>query len=527
MKIVFLNIYPQNTMARYLLSSYLLKGYLSQSSNHECNILNFPDTIKPDQIITEIKKLAPDIISYSCYVWNISLIDQIFEKLSSNAERGLIHIFGGPEITIERISNINSSQKNVFYIFGEGEEKFCNLVTSIERGDMVYPPGVAYVINDNIEYEPNLITIKDLDVIPSIYVNNIIEDRLYSFQQAFIETQRGCKYRCKYCVYHKNIRQISYYSIDRVIQELDFLICEKKITALRIFDAIFTSDLSRAKKIVTHLHTLKTRGYHIPWIYWEYTYDSVDNGFLNLVSLLKNREKISNSSNLLPKDRAQLYSDMLQDYIAINCIGLQSLNPEALRNVGRPKTDWSRFCSFMHEINKNNLVIKLDIILGLPGETYLSFMTGLEKIIPFFKGTDHILNIHRLQVLPGSDLERQKSKLNLSYSKGSPHFILSTCSMTQEEMILACKLSGLLFRIINSPLRNRFYISWKKSDLSLERYLKTFYMQIETDSTLELTELIKNLWVDDEYWNGKVFSELPSQYLIEYMDNHQRICLSD
>ncbi|MBN1166312.1 MAG: radical SAM protein [Methanospirillaceae archaeon] len=518
MKILFLNIYPQNTMARYLLSSYLLKGYLSQSSNHETKILNFPDALKPDQIITEIKKLAPDIISYSCYVWNISLIDQIFETLTSLAESELIHIFGGPEITIERLSNLNCSQENVFYIIGEGEEKFSNLIISIEKGDIILPPGVAYLKDGNIEYESNLTTIKDLDIIPSIYVNNIIEDRLYAYQQAFIETQRGCKYRCKYCVYHKNIRQISYYSIERVLQELDFLICEKKITALRIFDAIFTSDLSRAKKIVKHLHKLKTRGHHIPWIYWEYTYDSVDNEFLYLVSLLKDREKISNSSNLLPKDRAQLYSDMLQDYIAINCIGLQSFNPEALRNVGRPKTDWSRFCSFMHEINKNNLVIKLDIILGLPGETYLSFMTGLDKIIPFFKDTDHILNIHRLQVLPGSDLEKLKCKFNLSYSSGSPHFILSTSSMTKEEMILACKLSGLLFRIINSPLRDRFYKSWEKSDLSLERYLKKFYVQIETDSRLESTEFIQNLWVDDEYWNGKVFSEIPSQYLIEYMD---------
>ena len=210
------------------------------------------------------------------------------------------------------------------------------------------------------------------------YLLGATEESLYREQQPLLEAQRSCSFRCKYCVYHKNLSTVSYYSLERVYKELGYLIVEKKILALRIFDSIFTNDLPRAKKILEHLVELKAQsGVKIPWIYWEFNYDMVDEQFLRLASALKYREKILNTSKIEPLNRPQLYTEMLRDYTIINCVGVQSFCKEALKAMSRALIDTAKFERFMNIINENNLVFKIDMILGLPLETFDSYSLRL------------------------------------------------------------------------------------------------------------------------------------------------------
>jgi len=507
MKLILINLYPVETIAGYLLSSYVLKAYLDKFFENDKNIsievLNFNADVEPLKISEEIIKHHPNWIGYSCYIWNIEKILDIIKNLKDISN--YIHILGGPEISLNMIQKRKDLALADYYVIGEGERSLANLLSHLKNKSF----------GDKIQLGK---IITNLDQIPSIYLNGVIEDDLYIGQQAFLETQRGCRYKCRYCVYHKNLPSIHYYSLERVLSELDYLIIKKQIRALRIFDAVFTSDLPRAKKIVRHLIKIREDyGLSLPWIYWEFNYYDVDEEFIKLVASLKSREKILNSKEILPTDRPQLYSALLKDYTAINCVGVQSFSKEALRAVGRVSINFEALKDFMRKAKENNVVLKTDLILGLPFETFNSYFEGLEFFLPFFKDTDHILNIHLLQILPGSDLEKLSDNYGIKYSLKAPHLVFSTQSFSEKEMKYALKLSAILFRILNSPLRKYFFEAKEATGKSFYELTKNIFDKISALPEFKKSQLYQSEYVDDVYWNGNIFKEIPSACLVSLL----------
>jgi radical SAM superfamily enzyme YgiQ (UPF0313 family) len=525
MKFTFVNLYPTETMAQYLLSSYLLKAYLHKFWDGEnkptIDVLNFSTDAGTSEICEEIIKSKPDYLGYSAYVWNIEKILDLVEILRGRLNS--IHILGGPEISLGRISSLSDPALGDYYVIGEGERRLLHLLRFLEgknKGlNLDFPKGVARWNDNRIAYEEDTDRITNLDEIPSVYLNGVLDERLYARQQAFIETQRGCRFKCKYCVYHKNLASISYYSLRRIFDELEYLIVKKQIMALRILDAIFPSDLNRANEIVKYLLELKTaKKVRLPWIFWEFRYHGIGEEFIRLTASLKNRAKILNTYEISPLDRPQFYSDMLNDYTVISSVGVESCYKQALNAVGRPGIDIKKFDAFMNMVREYNIVLKMDLILGLPLETFGSYFQGLEFLLPYFKDTDHVLNIHRLQIIPGCALENLCDKYEIEYSKDAPHLVTSTKSFPQEELAYASKLSAILFRIVNSPLRRQFFDAREQTG-------KSFYWLIEdifkrASGEFPKTRLVQNEQVDDVYWNDDIFSEIPSRWLMYFLEKH-------
>jgi len=499
MKLVMINIYPDGTAAKYLLSSYVLLAYLKEHlPNYDelgAEVLNFGREVGIADICGQIVNKNPDCVAYSCYTWNIDKVQSIIRLLQHTMTR-VVHILGGPEIS----SGMSMScPPTIYHIIGEGERKFSLLISNLMGEDACH------------RYTSS---ITDLDTIPSVYLSGVLPDHLYSRQQAMLETQRGCRYRCRYCVYHKHLPSIRYYSEERIIEELDYLIIQKQVMAIRILDAVFTSDLPRAKRIVRHLVELKDKGIRLPWIYWEFTYQDVDEEFISLVSSLKQRERILNTAEVAPLDRPQLYSDLLKDYTAISSVGIQSFNKQSLKAVRRAKVDMVELGAFMDMAKKHNIVLKLDIILGLPFETFDTYFQALEEFIPYFEDTDHILNIHLLSILPGSELGDLCEKYEIEYDKEAPYLALSTNGFSKEELSYASKLSAVLFRILNSPLRGRFFAVKRCTEYNFLYIIAKILDRINNIPEFRDTRIVCSEYVDDEYWNGDIYQDIPSEWLI-------------
>ncbi len=513
MKLTLVNIYPRDTVARYLLSGYVLKGYLKKyykTGALEIDVLNFNENAGIEDIREKLAERKPDIIGYSCYIWNVEKILKLISQVRGSI-KGAIHVLGGPEISAQRVASLDDPAIADYYIIGEGEKQLLSLIEYIrskKSGD-----GLKYPA-DHTE------NVAELDEIPSIYLDGVIEDNLYEKQQVFLETQRGCRYKCKYCVYHRMASSLRYYSKERVIRELDHLIVDKRVTAVRIIDPIFTSDLPRAKEIVRHLVDLKGRaGIRLPWVYWEFDQYSVDEEFIRLTASLKYRDRIANTDEIPALDRPQLYSDMLKDYIVINSIGIESFFEPALQAVGRRRVDLGKFDAFMKMVNAHNVVLKLDLILGLPFETVETYFKGLETLLPYFKKTDHVLNIHRLQILPGSELESLTGEYGIEYSRRAPHIVSRTNTISVPEMEFASKLSAVLSRIVNSPVRSLFFESWARSGEGLEAFTKKLYSQLQSLDNISATPLVKDAAVDDLYWNDRIYRDIPSQVIAGLLKN--------
>ena len=320
-------------------------------------------------------------------------------------------------------------------------------------------------------------------------------------------------------MYHKGLPSVSYYPLQRIINELDYLILEKQVFAVRIFDAVFTSNLNRAREIVRHLCELKEKGgVRLPWIYWEFVYSGVDEEFIELTASLKYRQRICNVNEMPPLDRPQHYSDLLKDYTVVNCVGVQSFCREALKAVSRSPVGLERFDRFMRLVSRHNIALKADLILGLPLETRKSYFEGLEFFLPYFKDTDHILNVHRLQILPGSELETLCEEYKIAYFEEAPHTVFSTGTLSESEMIHASKLTAILFRVLNSPIRSLLFAVKERTGAPFIRIFEKILNGIAASTELRATRLIGDDMVDDVYWNNEIYKEIPSEWLERFIE---------
>lgn len=519
MRIVLLSLYPTGTVARYLVSAYVLAAYIRGRADdvpvESLDVINFSALTESDVIAARVIERKPDIVAASCYSWNVQKHLELAATLRRSLP-GLILVWGGPEVAVESIGRYPPSQRADYYVIGEGERKFLSLLrylTDKETGSPI-GAGIASWDGDTLCYRESGDSIEDLDEVPSIYLTETIEERLYARQQAFVETQRGCRFRCKYCVYPKFMPRLTYHSLERVREELTLLIVQKRVQALRFCDAGFTSNLERAKRIARHLLSLKTSGaWSCKWIYWEYNYETVDEEFLDLAARLRSRDDIMNCATIEPLDRPQHYSEQIDGYTAINCIGIQSLNREALEAVGRPAVRADRLTAFLNLARRHNVVLKLDMILGLPFETRQSYFDGLELLLPLLRNTDHVLNIHRLEVLPGSLLEESCARYGIAFSASAPHLATATGWIPEREFRYCCRMTALLFRIVNSPLRPAFYRLADAFQGGCIAALAQVLARFEESPEASGTRIAANDGVDDRYWNDGAFAELPSAWL--------------
>lgn len=509
-QITLVNLFPKDSPAKYLLSSYVLKSYVLQEvQNVNIEVIDLSNTTDTLKIIKTIESTSPDIVGYSCYVWNIDKIVDVVAELSKK-ENVIKHVLGGPEISIERIKSLGKFCDSVAYVIGEGEKSFSRIISSDEM-----PMGIARWNGENLVYGGRTELIEDLDVIPSPYDH--IDSSCFGYRQAFVETQRGCKYRCKYCVYHRQRPSIKYFSLERVLDELDRLIfSDRPPVSIRFVDAMFTSDIERAKKIVRHMINRKIeRG--VPLLYWEFNYDSIDDEFLSLVSRLNVRDDIRNSLTVTPRDRPQHYGELSVGYGGHNCVGLQSFNRQSLKSMGRSPIDEKKFLDFMTLSKRNNVLLKIDLILGLPHETFTSYVDGLNKLVPHFKGTDHVLNIHRLQILPGSNLEEIISKFDMKFNNESPRYVTCTPTFDNEEFVRATKMTAMLFRVINSPLRESFFVMQERTMKNTCELIEDILDIFLTSNECSTSMLATSDKIDDEYWNNLSFKEIRTEWLQSIM----------
>jgi len=121
MRLVLVNLYPEDTLANYLLSSYYLKAYLQrhwdQAEPLEVRVLDFmAGRTDPGRIAAAVMEAGPDMVGYSCYVWNIEKIMDVAARVAGGGAAG--QVLGGPEISLRRAAELDRRQEGLFYVLG-------------------------------------------------------------------------------------------------------------------------------------------------------------------------------------------------------------------------------------------------------------------------------------------------------------------------------------------------------------------------------------------------------------------------
>ena len=358
-------------------------------------------------IANRLASKKPDFVAFSVYVWNRVILEKTCLELKKLLPE-CVCIAGGPEVTAAPLS-FNSFD---FMIAGQGERAMVELLDAMslsfsnqksEQSGFAY--GIQGVYKKGEEKQSSeIIRACPLppDVTASPYLDGTLDVSKYG--GALWELARGCPFKCSYCYESKGEKKIAYFPMERLEKEIE-LFAKKKIAQVFVLDPTYNASKERA------------------------------------INMLKIIEKKAPGMFFYFEARAEFIDrELARAFARIPCclqIGLQSANPEVLKNVHRT-LDKKKFTKNIGFLNEEGVTFGFDLIYGLPGDNFNGFCESIDFALGLYPNN---LELFCLSVLPGTDLHDAASGFGLEWEKNPPYHVLKTPQFGEKDLERAERLA--------------------------------------------------------------------------------------
>ena len=418
--------------AKYIHSNLAVYNLKSCSGEYSHNVVIKEYTINQiqDDILKDIYLEQPDVICFSCYIWNISFV----KELVSDLKKILPHVdfwAGGPEVSYDAVEFLKKNPAFFGVMVGEGEETFHELAGYyIERKpeNLKEIRGVAFHDETKV---PDIVhtgwrELMDLSKVPFAYSN------LTEFKNRIIyyESSRGCPFSCSYCLSSID-KKLRFRDIELVKKELQFFI-DNKVPQVKFVDRTFNCKHDHAMAI------------------WRYITEH-DNGITNF--------HFEISADLLREEELALMKTMRPGLIQLE-IGVQSTNPQTIKAIRRTM-DFEKLKGIVEQIHSfGNIHQHLDLIAGLPYEGYDSFHKSFCDVYAL---RPEQFQLGFLKVLKGSYMMEMTGEYQILYKDREPYEVLSTAWLTYGEILRLKMVESMVEVYYNSG-------QFKNTLVFLEKY---------------------------------------------------------
>lgn len=364
-----------------------------------------------EKILMDIYRKNPDVVFFSCYIWNRQETEKLIIDLGK-IKPDLDIWIGGPEVTFDSAKILESLQNVKGVVRGEGEEIFFDIIKTYREEDIVGSTG------KRTGFDEEMMNIRGVDfrdssneiiIMPEHRIMDLSDvpfpyDTLDEFENRIIyyESSRGCPFRCSYCLSSVE-KTLRFRNIDLVKKELQYFI-DKKIPQVKFIDRTFNCDREHAEKI------------------WKFIGEH-DNGITNF--------HFEIAADLITDEQLEFLKSLRPGQVQFE-IGVQSTNKNTLNEINRPM-DFARLSEVVSSIKKfNNIHMHLDLIAGLPFEDITSFRQSFNDV---FSLRPEQLQLGFLKVLKGSPMEKKCWEYGLKYTQQPPYEVLETKWISYDDLI--------------------------------------------------------------------------------------------
>lgn len=380
-----LGIYSLKTYGEKMLKEW---GLAEQA---EISLAEYTINHQMEQILQDIYKRKPDVIGFSCYIWNISYVKMILADIKKVLPDVKIWA-GGPEVSYHAEAFLKEEPAVDLVMMGEGELTFAHFLKALLNGEELKQVSGLMLRNDDGTFtDTGFRQVMDMSQIPFPYA--FMDMKELEHRIIYYESSRGCPFSCAYCLSSID-KKLRFRSLDLVLPELEWFL-QAKVPQVKFVDRTFNCKKSHAMAI------------------WQYIRDH-DNGITNF--------HFEIAADLLDKDELDLLSTMRPGLVQLE-IGVQSTNEKTLETIRR-KTDIEEIRQITAAINSwHNIHQHLDLIAGLPWEDIESFKKSFNDV---YKMEPEQLQLGFLKVLKGSYMEELIPDCDLLYSAAPPYEVLQT-----------------------------------------------------------------------------------------------------
>lgn len=418
--------------AKYIHSNLAVYNLKSCSGEYSSRVVVKEYTINQlrDDILKDIYLEQPDVICFSCYIWNISFVRELVPDLKKILPQ-VEFWAGGPEVSYDAVEFLKKNPAFFGVMVGEGEETFHELAGYyIERKPETLSEirGVAFrdENKDRDIVHTGWRELMDLSKVPFAYSN------LTEFKNRIIyyESSRGCPFSCSYCLSSID-KKLRFRDIELVKKELQFFI-DNKVPQVKFVDRTFNCKHDHAMEI------------------WRYITEH-DNGITNF--------HFEISADLLRAEELALMKTMRPGLIQLE-IGVQSTNPQTIKAIRRTM-DFEKLKGIVEQIHSfGNIHQHLDLIAGLPYEGYDSFHKSFCDVYAL---RPEQFQLGFLKVLKGSHMMEMTGEYQILYKDREPYEVLSTAWLTYGEILRLKMVESMVEVYYNSG-------QFKNTLVFLEKY---------------------------------------------------------
>lgn len=386
MKEVYLNEYNvvMGNTVYFPLASGQLQAYAQTKNAIRVNYRFMPFIFirdNPDRILAQYHN--PAVAAFSCSMWNMNLSLEVAKRVKEKFPDCLV-VFGGPSVPVNVSETFTFLCDHPFIdvtVRGEGERTFADLLEqSLRSRDFKWTKGISYRFEGAIYTNGDCLLEMNPDFLPSPYLGGLFDYLLPTGLDfsAIVETNRGCPYNCSFCFWGRG-EPYRFFSLERVAQIAEW--CGKnKIRYVFCADSNFGM-LKRDYSMAECFVQAKAR-YGFPEKF--------------RATFGKNAEK-----------KVYKVAKLLHDHDMDKGITLsmQSSDPQTLANVGRKNIKLAVYKALQEKFSADHIPTYTELILGLPGETYKSFINGMEQTLQ--SGADQVF-VHICQVYPNTKLAQKE-----------------------------------------------------------------------------------------------------------------------
>ncbi|MCI8608256.1 MAG: DUF4080 domain-containing protein [Firmicutes bacterium] len=398
--------------SKYVHSNLALKYLYTVVADEysDVEVREFTINQEPIYIYTELLDGGYDMICFSCYIWNIEGIKALASDLKK-AKPDMKICLGGPAVSHEGLRFAVEHPWADLILCGEGEYSFyrlCQIMMMGEEtsGSLKTVPGLIYQVDGNI-YANDQMEPMDFNLIPFPYsILNCKAD-----QVVYYESVRGCPFRCTYCLssIDKTLRPLK---LERVKSDLKYFLY-KKVMQVKFIDRTFNYDRKRAYEIFRYLM-------------------ENDNGVTNF--------HFEICGDLLDRETLELLAQARKGLFQLE-IGIQSANPDTLKAIGRNENVYPLLHNVEQLVMAGNIHTHVDLIAGLPYETYELFARSFNKV--YALGAD-TLQLGFLKVLAGTPICDTLQEHGIVYRDKAPYEVICTNYISAEELARLHRIENLL-----------------------------------------------------------------------------------
>ena len=418
--------------AKYIHSNLAVYNLKSCSGEYSSSVVVKEYTINQirDDILKDIYLEQPDVVCFSCYIWNISFVRELVPDLKKILPQ-VEFWAGGPEVSYDAVEFLKKNPVFFGVMVGEGEETFHELAGYyIERKPETLSGIRGVAFRDENKGRDIVHTgwreLMDLSKVPFAYSN------LTEFKNRIIyyESSRGCPFSCSYCLSSID-KKLRFRDIGLVKKELQFFI-DNKVPQVKFVDRTFNC---------THDHAMEI---------WRYITEN-DNGITNF--------HFEISADLLRAEELALMKTMRPGLIQLE-IGVQSTNPQTIKAIRRTM-DFEKLKGIVEQIHSfGNIHQHLDLIAGLPYEGYDSFHKSFCDVYAL---RPEQFQLGFLKVLKGSHMMEMTGEYQILYKDREPYEVLSTAWLTYGEILRLKMVESMVEVYYNSG-------QFKNTLVFLEKY---------------------------------------------------------